>query len=209
MQTIFETSKQKMKKLMAGFAILMVLVIASPSQAQISGTTDIEIDFPPLLILFYYSTVDLTISAANLQAAVLTPNVNPVDRGTFNGVTSGFTEDLAIDSSTNFSSTVTLTLNNAWAVRSVGPLLGQVQIDLDFPVNTLTHTGVPANTIGLGNILTTEDAGPSGPANPVVFDHQGLGNPVTGDITIDLNLSNAGLSGTYNGGSYRVTATSI
>ena len=205
MQTIFHTAKQKMHKLAAGFALLMVLVIASPSQAQINGDTAIEIDFPPLLILFYYSTVDLTISAANLEAAVLSV-ANPVDRGTYNGTS--FTENLNVDSTTSFNSTVTMTLNDAWAVRSVGAVGGSVQIDMSFVSATLTHTVVGTETIGLSNISTNESVGATTGAS-VTFAHQGLGTAVTGDVTMDVDLSNAGVSGTYDGGTYRVTATSI
>jgi hypothetical protein len=205
MLTIFNNTKMKTKKLTAGLAVLMFLVIASPSQAQINGDTAVQIDFPPLLILFYYSTVDLTISAANLEAAVLSV-ANPVDRGTYNGTS--FTENLNVDTATNFNSTVTLTLNDGWGVRSVGAVGGSVQIDMTLPSPTLTHTVVGTETITLSNISTNESVGAT-TGSTVTFAHQGLGTAVTGDITMDVDLSNAGVSGTYDGGTYRVTATSI
>jgi hypothetical protein len=201
MQKIFHN----FKKLTAGFAVLMFLVIASPSQAQVVGDTDIEIDFPPLIILFYFSTVDLTISAANLEAAVLSV-ANPVDRGTYAGTS--FTENLNVDTAADFTTDVTLTLNDAWGIRSVGAVGGSVQVDMTIQSSTLTHTVDGTATIELSNISTTESVGATSGAT-VTFAHQGLGTPVTGDVTMDADLGGASVSGTYNGGTYRVTATAI
>ena len=43
---------------------LCFLVSAPPAQAQATGTTDLDIILEPLCILFYYSEIDVTLSAA-------------------------------------------------------------------------------------------------------------------------------------------------
>ena len=207
MQTHLNNINHHKKNRWIGLGFLIFLgFFASPSQAQVTGTTDIDIDFPPLLILFYYSNVDLTISAANLEAVVLSV-ANPVDRGTHNTGTS-FTTDLAIDSSTNFNSTVTLTLQNAWAIRSVGNAGTQVQVTVALTDDTLLHSGGGGESLVLSNIQTTESVGATSGA-VVTFAHQGLGTAVTGDISMDVSLANAGLAGSYEDGEYTVTGESI
>ena len=132
------------KGLLAGS---LIAIFMSPSTFAASGTTQVDISFPPLVILYYYNDIDITVDADDLSA-MLASGVGSCTAGSAGGVaeldcaaatdplvlstaaTSG-TEasyDAAIEGDANVSTLsantdLTFVIENSWAVRALGGTL--------------------------------------------------------------------------------------
>lgn len=60
----FQSARTRLSAAALVLAAICLLVSAPPAQAQATGTTDLDIVLEPLCILFYYSEIDVTLSAA-------------------------------------------------------------------------------------------------------------------------------------------------
>jgi len=203
-------------KLMKSVALVLGLLFvfnfsSTPLRAQAAGTTDIDISFPPLVILFYYDNIDITISRAALAGIVAGGTGDTaLSQGTVSG--NAFTPNLSISSSTTgFTSpaAVDLDLIEAWAVRAIGDSsgAGTVQVTLSVGDDTLTETGGDTITINSLNTRLTSVGGAFSPS--VTFPAQGLGTAILGDLRLNLDLSGATVSGDYVDGQFTVTATGL
>lgn len=184
---------------------------APTAEAAATGSTDIDITLPDIVILHYYSDVDISISAAvlgNLFAG--TPGDSTVNEGVVSGThVSGLTYDLAMGPSAlgGDPSAVTLVLQDAWAVRSIS-LLGftDTELDIDVTTTTLAHSTVATSDIEITG-WAVDDGGGSG--DPITFAAPGLASPVVGDVELTLDLTDAANAGDYEDGVYELTATNI
>jgi hypothetical protein len=183
--------------------------VSQPLLAQASGQTDVTIDFPPLIILFYYSQVDVTITTAAL-AGIVTGGAGDtaIDQGTV--AATAFTDNLAIDTTTGFTSpgTVDLTLEEAWAVRAIGDSTGTGDIEVAVTLDTAILTNPATDTITINSVTTSENGlGVYGAST--TFAAQGLGTAVLGDVRLNLDLTAANSSGLYSGGQFTITASAL
>jgi len=201
-------NKRMRTSLLALAAVVGALALVSPAHAQATGGTDVDISLPDIVILHYYSNVDVTISAAAL-ATYLTGGTNAIDEGTAAPAAGGMTQDLAISPSalTGDPTAAVLTLQNAWAVRSIS-LAGSTDTELAISVtdNTLVHSTVATSTVTISSAAV--DDGASNGAT-IQWAAQGLGNPRQGDVELTLDLSDAANAGDYLDGTFTLTATNI
>jgi hypothetical protein len=203
------------KRTRFGFVIVLLTLLvvfgasSSSVQAQSTGTTNIDIVLPQIVVLHYFNKVTLSISSAEL-ATYLNLTEDQGDKATIS-VTSGgvgtFSANLAINPGDPPGSVTiaTLTLQNAWAVRAIGGGNNtQLAISVPLAGNTLTHASVPEAQIGLDGASVTDGAN-SGVS--IQFVSPGMQTPQTGDIALTLDMSAATEAGTYEGGQVTLTAS--
>lgn len=188
-------------------AVVALLMAAAPATAQVTGQTDISIDFPPLIILYYYSDVTVTISASDLAGFVISgwDGTSAIDQGSQTG--SGFEPDLTVPTATDGSlSAALLALRNMWGIRAVGDN-GDITVSTALVTGSETLTGSNGGTITMGDTIGLRLSGDTGAGvTPVDFTPQGLGTVQFGDVVIPLNLQDAAQGGLYQGGQFTISA---
>ena len=176
-------------------AVLALALFASPARAAtVTGDVSIEFDFPPLLILYYYSSMDVTIDADDLVTLL---GAGPGDQGSKSGSTVGATVDMGLSDPGDVASTnVTLDLQNTWAIRSVG---GTTTVSASLLGGTPTVLSGPA-----GASIDIDTVAPSPTSVPAT----GFLGFALGDLSMDLDLASATSQGTYTaaGNEFRITA---
>ncbi len=184
-------------------ATMVVAPVSKDAQAQSAqGATAFSISFPSVVVLHYWSALNMTLSTAELTDFLIGNTTGNDDRGTKGAVTISdnagtFEADAAITSSVTDPAAVTLHVQNAWAVRAVGTA-ALPNVTMSFTASSTTLTGPGANSIGASNYFVGTGGGvPS--TSTVSFAAPGLSTPEVGDISLDLNLTGAGQSGTYSG----------
>lgn len=188
---------------------LALAFTAMPASAQATGATDVDITLPDIVILHYFSNVDVTITDTALGSFLTgTPGDSSVDEGTVAPLPGGFTQDLGMGPSalTGDPSAAVLVLQNAWAVRSISLLGGtNTQLAIAITDNLLElSVGGPSITISSGTV----NDGTSN-ADTITFAAPGLVNPQMGDVELTLDMSNAINAGEYVDGVFTLTATNI
>lgn len=200
-----------MKRLL--FAVTIALVALSlnsaPVAAQATGNTDVDITLPDIVILHYYSNVDLAITSNAMgNFLVGSGGDSSFDEGTSAPGAGGFTFDLAIGPSalTGDPSNATLVLENAWAVRSMS-LAGGTNTQLVITVTdaALDHVTTTASMDITAAIV--DDGASSG--GTITFPATGLFNPRIGDVALTLDMTNAVNAGEYADGVFTLTASNI
>ncbi len=197
-----------MKRLLFVLTIALVALSlnSAPVAAQASGDTNIDITLEGIVILHYFSEVDVTITSGAL-GAYLTGGTAAVDEGAIGPLSGGMNFNLNISPTalTGDPSAVVLTLEDAWAVRSLGGTGDMSQIAITQNTPTLTHTGGTATMLITGHAV---DAG-GGPAATVTFPSPGLVDAHEGDVQLTLDLTNATAAGEYEDGVFTLTATLV
>jgi hypothetical protein len=197
----------------AAAIVAFALVGAAPAHAQAQGQTTVSIDIPDIVILHYFSSVDVTLDA-NAMGSYLTGTpggASTIDEGNASGAASltggNFQLDLGMSPSglTGDPSAALLVLQNAWAVRAITVGGGSATTQLDVAV-----TGAALTSGGSSIAISTAavDDGTSNGAS-ITFPSTGLGNPTVGDVELTLDFSGATESGTHTGGEFQLTATNI
>ncbi len=197
-----------MKKSLVIVAVVIGVALLSPSlalaQATVSASTAVNINLPNIVILHYFSTVNVALDAATLTP--LLTATNPIDEGVATTATTlNFDLGMAADPlSGGNAAALPLTLRNAWAVRSIGST-GAAAANVAVALTTATLTNGAAS-ITLLTPLASADG--TNFAATTTFANPGLVNPEYGDIRVSLNLTSANLAGNYTGGVINITATS-
>jgi hypothetical protein len=187
--------------------VALVLAMTPAANAQATGATDVDITLPDIVILHYFSNVDIQITGGALGTFLTgVAGDQSIDEGTSTPAAGGFTQDLGIGPSAlsgGDPSAAVLTLTNAWAVRSIS-FAGVTDTTLDIALtdDTLTHSG--GGTIVITS--ATVDAG-AGAGDPITFAAPGLANPEVGDVVLTLDLTNADAGGDYLDGVFTLSAT--
>ena len=203
--------RRKLSLLLASLVVgAFALLIASPVHAQATGNTTVSIDIPDIVILHYFSTVDVTIDATAM-GSYLTGGVNTVDEGNVTGTAAEnagrFEMDLAIAPTalTGDPANAVLLLQNAWGVRAIS--LGNPNSETDLAITvanpTLSNGGSQIAIVG----ATVDDGATAGAS--IQFASPGLAPPRTGDVELTLNFSNTTDAGQHTGGIFTLTATNI
>lgn len=195
-----------MKKLLIGVTLALAVVAVMPRTASaqlVSGATDINISLDGIIILHYFSEVNVTIDAAAMGAFLGGPDI---DEGTGGGtatvVGGDFDVDLAIvpDGLVGDPTSANLVLRNAWAVRALASPGTDVEMTGSVTGNPLGHSGAGGESIDIT----------SATAAPATFAPPGLISPQYGDVTLALDFTNATAAGDYdNGGEYTLEADFI
>ena len=202
------SSKLAIALAFAGLALLGT----TPAVAQAQGSTSVSVDIPDIVILHYFSTVDVTIDA-NTLGTFLTgvPGDSSADEGAAAGSASlsggAFTTDLAMTPSAlaGNPTAAVLVLQNAWAVRAVSLGNPGSQTQLDVAVTAATMNNGAASMAISG---ATVSDGVSNAAS-ITFATPGLGTPEIGDVELTLDMTLASDAGTYAGGEFTLTASNI
>lgn len=183
------------------------LALSAPVQAQAVGATDVDINIPDIVILHYYSEVDVTISQADLGTFLGTGGDASIDEAPAPAA-SGFSSDLAITPSglAGSPSAATLTLQNAWGVRAISLAAGtNTELAITITDSTLDHSTTAATMAISSGIVA---AGASTGAT-ISFTSPGLVTPLVGDVELVLDMTLSTNAGDYLDGEYTLTATNI
>jgi len=132
----------------SAIGILTAGILTSPVAFAASGTTQVDITFPPLVILYYYDNIDIAVDADDLSAMIAN-GVTSCTAGSAGGVAelecSTSTDPLLLGTSTDVTGTqvtyspaiegdanvspvlantdLTFVIENSWAVRALGGTL--------------------------------------------------------------------------------------
>lgn len=181
---------------------VLCVVTAAPAMA-VQATTQINMNMPSLLILYYRSSVTFDITAGNLSGVLLTGS-NPSDEGAV--TISGLSGDAGVAGTDFSASSATATVQNFWGVRSIAnPATVNTQVTVSISSANLSNT---IDTITMSNIAT-DLAGVGGfAASNVIFPPTGLSLQL-GDVQFDVDLSGVTSPGAYTGGSILIDAVNI
>jgi hypothetical protein len=203
---------QLVRKGVQGLALVAILAVAgagAPVHAAAVGATDVDINIPDIVILHYFSSVDVSITSSALGTFLAgTAGDSSVDEGTAAPAAGGFSQDLAISPSalSGDPSAALLVLQNAWAVRAVSLAGGtNTQVSIANTDDTLDHATTSA-TITVSSVAV--DDGTSNGAT-ISFAAPGLSSPVIGDVELTLDLTNATNAGDYEDAVYTITAQNL
>lgn len=180
--------------------LVLVAVTAAPALA-VQATTQINMDMPSLVILYYRNTVTFNVADTDLAGVMLT-GANPSDEGAT--TVNGFGGDAGV-AGTDFSSSATATVQNFWGVRSFAPAAQSTQVTVTISTATLSNGG---STITLSNPLT-DLAGVGGfGSNVVSFPPTGATLQL-GDVQFDVDMSAMTTTGSHTGGAILIDAVNI
>lgn len=172
-------------------AALGTLGLAGNGQAATSsGTTSLSVTIPAFAILYYPSSIAVTLA----------------DKTDGDGVDT--LQDLTYDESTDTmsgevlpvaapSNAATITLPKVWAVRGLSSS-GNATVAISSSSTTLTKTG--GGTIGMSALKVNGSTG----STTVAL--SGM-TAVKGNVGMTLDMSSASQSGQFTGGSYTITVT--
>lgn len=191
------------------FALVLVAAAAmfggvQSAQAQAFGNTAVSVNVNGIVILYYYSTVNVTLPAALLGTAVNEGTVSP----TATAVTGGAQATLAtLPTGSTALSNINLDILNAWAVRALNTAGANTQVTIGGASNTLTAGGTNVITIAGRQVR----AGSGAFATPSIqFPSAGTFTaPQTGDVRLALDLTAVSAIGNFTGGNYTLTAVNM
>jgi hypothetical protein len=191
----------------------LALIGSAPVHAQATGQTAVSVDIPDIVILHYFSSVDVTIDA-NAMGSFLTGtpgNTGEVDQGGAAGTASlagsNFQLDLAMTPAglSGDPTAAVLVLQNAWAIRAISQGNVGSSTELDIAVSGATMSN-GSSTIGI--TAATVNDGTSNAAT-ITCPAPGLAPALQGDVELTLNFSNALDAGAHTGGEFTLTATNL
>ena len=198
---------------MRKFVLLAILVlglaaVATPTMAQTTATTNVQMNMPSMLILYYQGTVTFNIAQADMDSIV-------GGSGAFNEAVdpniAGFTGDAGItgDPAGNPFTPVgseQAEVTTFWGVRSMATL--ETQVTVAITSGTMTNAG---SQIVISNEETRLSGDAWGGLTVVSFPPTGMGvgNMQTGDVRFDVDLTNAGLQGLYTGATIEIQALNL
>ncbi len=170
-----------------------------------TGTTNISIELPDLIILHYYS--GLTLNFEEFSSAE--------DRGSaefdvlWNGEAESTSELTDENTELDLPDLVSLQLPNVWAIRGLSPS-GNAKVSISLNNNILTSG--PSRIIieeGEGNIEIEDNAGHSGTTINTSLKGIATSEATVGNVRITLNFSETTRAGLHTGGQYKIIAETI
>ena len=193
----------------------LALLGSAPAMAQAQGSTTVSVQIPDIVILHYFSTIDVTIDANALGSFLTgTPGDSAFDEGAGSGTASVVGGALQADVAmvptalTGDATAALLVLQNAWAVRAVSLGAPASETQLDVAVTTPTLSNIALGTsMTISGAAVTDGVGAAAPT--ITFATPGLGTPEIGDVELTLDMTLASGAGTYAGGVFTLTATNI
>lgn len=193
-----------MKKLYTASAIAAALLSAPLAGQAATGQTSVSFDLPGIIILHYVSDVTFDVPASYFGGA---------DQAFDDSVAktlSGFDDDASVDLTGGPSEAsidaVTAYIRDAWAVRSMSST-GQSQVEITLDKATANHT--TAGSITLSNAQVSADGSNFGVTTTFASPGLSRNNAEYGDVSLDLDMTNATSAGIYTGAEYTIEATNI
>ena len=187
-------------------AVLVVVFGADSAMAQATGTTAISVQLNPLAILYYRTSMTLTVSAQELADAVA--GANPVNEGAASpALATAAIGELAGDATVGASSydtSIVTTLSNFYQVRSTRPFTVAVTL----PSPTLSAAG--SGSITLSTQETRINAGTWGGSAQITGTGITLGTTYAGDVRFTMDVSGVqDITGatTFTGGQIQLALT--
>lgn len=200
-----------MRKTLVLCLIILGAVVLAPQDAEAQVNVDVDVTLQGITILHYYSNIDVTIDSTAL-AQMLGYAGTEVDEGTPSGAITVSAHPFSGDADlptditapTNDPSAVDLTIQNVWAVRSI-TAAGTNTVTTTITDAVMSHTVQGAGTdIGISNARVTD--GVSTGAS-IQFNSPGLVNPQFGDVILELDMTTATHTGTYEDGVFTLQAS--
>lgn len=199
--------------LAAACALAASSLFPTAAFAQATGNVDVDINLQNgITILYYYSSVDVNINltdvagtlpasctgstdtfACNQGAAAAAVTAVPTPAVTPTALVANF--NIAPPALGLSASALPLVLQNIWAVRAAGGA-STTTVAVAAGAGTTLTGPVAGNTIGLSGYQV--QSGAAGPAASIQFPDPGLGTPRSGDVRLNLNLTNATALGLYS-----------
>lgn len=204
------TTINKIKAILLGAAIIASVPAAAPATViagtSTKGTASVEATMPEFLILHYYSALSLNFATPSSESVDEKSNSMTVSwkgEATGNELATTNLTDAVLELDGN---TTTVHIPNAWAVRGVTSN-GKAGISVEIP-DKGDKMVLDSSVITLSNAQITSEFGKG---SSVKVDLKGIAksNATVGGIDIDLDFTNAKLSGTHQGGQYTITASTI
>ena len=187
-------------------ATLVVAPVSKEAVAQsASGATAFSIVFPNVVVLHYWSTLSMEISTADLTDLLIGNTTGADDQGDRPAsgtiAISNNAGTLETDAAITYAgvtdvSSVTLHIQNAWAVRAVAGSGEEVQ--MSFTASDAALDGPGSNEIDVNNYWVGESGSVPG-SSTYNFTPPGLVTPEVGDIALELDMTDATESGSYSG----------
>ena len=205
------TVNTKLKIMAASLLVsAAALIPVQAPVAAVSGTTDIEVQAPNVIILHYYDTLTLTFNDLEEGVNEGTPVIAAQNMAANVTFAAGMTGAGLGDSSFEaLGGTMTVTVTDAWAVRALASVGDQIQLTGTLDVADATNG---ASTITLGALeIIDSDGTVAAAAAGVSFAPPGMSKPGArvGDVRFTLDISGATVSGLHTGAQYTLTATAI
>ena len=194
---------------MRKFVLLAILIMglaaaATPTMAQTTATTNVQMNMPSMLILYYQGTVTFNISQADMNAIVgasgaineaVDPNI------------AGFSGDAGLNG-TPFTPVgpEQAEVTTFWGVRSMATT--QTEVTVAITGDTLTNG---TSSIVISNPETRLNGNGWPGVLTVAFPPTGMGvgNMQTGDVRFDVDLTGAGFEGLYTGATIQISAVNL
>ncbi len=204
--------RSNLKRVALAGATAIALSSAALNAQAAQGDTDIDITLGSVVILHYFSNVDINLTNANMLQFLTGGTADAFDEGTQAGTS--FLANLAISPSAlggGDPAAANLQLQNAWAVRAIVPPSAgapgspEVEVEIQSIDDTLSTAGgatITIDTFEVGSNAT--NAG-----STYGFPSPGLVTPEVGSVYLELDLSNADEAGVYNDGQFRLIARSV
>ncbi|ACF45531.1 conserved hypothetical protein [Prosthecochloris aestuarii DSM 271] len=190
-------------------AAMSIPFSSSAHAAQTSGSTDIKVNLPDIIILHYISDITLNFGSDIGQSANESVASWTV---AWDGATSDGSGELAVgnldDTSNELGdiSPIDVTLPNVWAIRGLSSS-GTATVEITGGNLTLANS---SSSIALSDFTVS---GSGNTSASITADLNGLHKTTAtvGDVNLKMDVSAAALSGEYDtsGTEYTITATTI
>jgi len=173
------------------------LVSTQVQAASVSGSMDLKVTMPEILVLYHFDEVQIDLTSAGVSTAANDSDPYEVSEGAASTVTgpmgTPITAALAIEGEGTYataSQTLDVVLESAWAVRSISS--ADVTVSGSVQTGTLTHATESGSSIAVTNMTLT-----AGSATGTSVDLAPQWALQTGSINFQLNLEDAEHAGLY------------
>ena len=176
---------------------LAAVLSSNAMAASVTGGTDFRVTMPEVLVLYHWDDALLNLTANNQSISDTSTRTGTGVLGASSYTVSGDVNTTGM-ASTLLSSSVPVTLQNAWAVRSIST--APVTLTLTNPNATLKAVSAGstgAQILTSGAVLQSTGTGVTNSGTGSIKIPSGW-TPVMGDIKFNMDLTKATVPGEYN-----------
>ena len=171
------------------------LVSTQVQAASVSGSVDLKVTMPEILVLYHVDEVQINLSDAHTATAANDSDEHEISEtaagaitGTMGTPVTGALGITGTDAHAATNQTITVSLTDVWAVRSIS----SADVNVAGSINTATLTHAEGSTIGVSAMELTSGANTGD--NLDLAPQWGLQK---GGINFELDLSSASHAGVY------------
>ncbi len=192
------------KGLLAGS---IACALAVPQAFAATGTTSVDIDFPPLLILYYYDNIPITVDAASFATATgmdapagcsvdapgVECNVAAAPTPTLTAALGSITADADIGTDgapAALNTTISFDINNAWGVRSLVGGAGTLDATITQGAGDFVAASATSDLAGSGTVASSLTLTSGSNVGDLQFDVDllALADPTVASDTITITV---------------------